>query len=152
MTPMERQRAARLARDAHLAQEAARKAHRESAAGFWDNVDTSAGLDACHPWQGERSWNHPDPGCVRYERGVFRGYDGADSYFATRVACFARFGKPVPKGMDVTPICGDHLCMNVRHFAIVAHGGNGDKRINRAIPAAEFFCQEVTSGEDRKAA
>lgn len=140
---MSKQRDARLAREAQAAVNAAREAHRRSAAGFWDNINTSGGEDACHLWEGERRWNHPPTyNGERYESPTFDGYEGCDSDYAARVACFAAYGRNVPPDHDVTAICGERLCVNLRHLAVVKHGGgNGDKRMNAAVPVAEFFCE-----------
>lgn len=142
-TMMSRQRDLRLAKEAAEAQEKARAAHRASAAGFWDNINTSGGVDACHPWEGALRFNHPVGCASRYQQGIFEGYEGATSDYAHRVACFATFGQNVPDDMDITPICGDHLCMNLRHMAVVKHGGRGEKRDNTAVPVHEFFCDVV---------
>jgi hypothetical protein len=140
---MSKQRDARLARDAQKATETARRMHRTSAPNFWDNVNTSGGVDACHPWEGATRYNHPAGVLSRYEEAVFEGYEGSDTRYAQRIACFAVYGRLVPKDMDVSPICGDHLCMNVRHFAIVKHGGRGPKRDVTAVPAEEYFRCDV---------
>lgn len=137
---MQRLRELRLAKEA---QEAAERAHRKSAASFWDNIDSSGGPDACHPWTGERRWNHNDPNTARYEYGVFY-YEGCNSYHAARVLCHATYGREPPQDMDVMPLCGDHLCCNLKHFAITPHGGNGDKRLNRAVPVEEYFSERET--------
>lgn len=131
----QRLRAMRLAKEA---QEAAERAHRKSAAFLWDNIDSSGGPDACHPWTGERRWNHNDPKASRYEYGCFN-YENCSSYHAARVLCYATFGREPPLDMDVMPLCGDHLCCNLKHLAITPHGGIGDKRWNRAIPVEEYF-------------
>lgn len=128
-------RALRLAREEAVRQEEARR----SAMAFWDNIDTSAGLDACHPWKGERKWNHTtgtDAG--RYEHGAFR-CDECKSWIAQRVLVFKTYGREVPADLDVSPICGDHLCVNIRHMAIVKHGGQKNDRANRAVPVEEYF-------------
>jgi hypothetical protein len=143
-TMMLRQRELRMAKEAAEAQEKARAAHRASAAGFWDNIDTSGGDDACHLWQGARRWNHPATYTgERYESAIFEGYEGCDSVYAGRVACFAVYGRNVPEDHDVTAICGERLCINLRHLAVVKHGGCGDSRLNQAVPIAEFFCSEA---------
>lgn len=130
-----KQRAARLAKEA---QEKVRRAHAVSAPNFWDNIDTSAGPDACHPWQGATRFNHPE-GMTRYEEAIFEGYEGSDTRYAQRILMFAIYGKAVPRDMDVSPICEDHLCCNVRHLAIIKHGGRGPARDCTAVPAEEYF-------------
>jgi hypothetical protein len=151
MTPSEqaliqRQRAARLEKEEREAAiEAKRMKDAHSAPGFFDNIDTSGGLDACHPWTGERKWNHTETGGEKvkgYEHGVFE-YDGCDSFIHTRVLCYAIFGQQVPRDMDVIPICGDHLCSNIRHMCIGPHGGNRDCKLAKAAPAEEFFCSKA---------
>lgn len=133
-------------RDARLAAqalEAKRERDARSAPGFYDNIDTSGGPDACHPWRGDRSWNHPEPDATRYERGVFQ-YDGCNSRFHTRVLCFATFGQEPPLDMDVIPLCGDHLCSNIRHMCIGPHGGHLNHKLGLAVPVEEFFkCNPV---------
>lgn len=131
-----RLRTLRLARDEEVRQEAARR----SAMSFWDNINTSGGVDACHPWNGERKWNHhtAKPSEARYEHGVFR-CEGCKSWIAQRVLVFKTYGREVPDDHDVSPICGDHLCVNIRHMSIVKHGGTKDARANRAVPVEEFF-------------
>lgn len=133
------QRAARLARDAEIAAHKVIEHHRQSAPMFWDNIDSSGGLDACHLWTGAAKWNHPPDAVARFEQGCF-SYEGCETWIATRVLCFALYGREPPRDMDIMPICGDHLCCNVRHLAIVPHGGVGSKRINKAVPVEEFFC------------
>ena len=52
---MHRQRAARLAKEAEDKERKRKEAalHGGSAKDFWDLVDTSGGMDSCHPWKGE---------------------------------------------------------------------------------------------------
>lgn len=139
----ERLRALRLVKEAADAEEKRRHAHRKSAEGFWDNIDTSGGPDACHPWTGETKWNHP-PGDARFEQGVFY-YEGCESFIATRVLCFATYGIEVPRHLDIMPLCGDHLCSNVRHMLVTPHGGSGDCRLERAVTVEEYFeCRAST--------
>lgn len=134
------QRAARLALGPKPELEKKKCTHR-SAPNFFDNIDTSGGIDACHPWTGSRKINHTEAGgehIQSYEHGVFR-YDGCNSWIATRVLCFAIFGREPPKDMDITPLCGDHLCMNLRHLCVTPHGGSSPNKLNKATPVEEFF-------------
>jgi hypothetical protein len=128
-------------RDARLAEEA-RKVHLKSAAGFWDNIDTSGGPDACHNWTGETKRNHSEceAAASHYIHGVFE-YEGCESWLSHRVLLFARYGKQPPEDLDVVPLCGNHLCHNLRHLVIAPHGGRGDARMNKAVPVQEFFCE-----------
>lgn len=141
---MAKQRAARLARDAAAeALKRERRTHEENAPSFFDNIDTSGGLDACHEWTGCRKWNHSEAGATSYEHGFF-DYEGCVSRISTRVLCFATFGREPPRGLDITPLCGNHLCMNLRHLCVTPHGG-GD-RLSRATPVEEFFrCEAVAA-------
>ena len=134
---VDRQRAARLAKEATDAAREVEHGHRCSAPVFWDNVDTSGGPDACHLWTGETKFNHPEGTNSRFEQGKFT-YEGCESWISTRVLCYATFGREVPRDLDVTPLCGDHLCCNVKHLCITPHGG-GD-RLGRAVTVEEFFC------------
>lgn len=139
---MAKQRAARLARDTDLA-EAKRQQDALCGGGaqaFWDCVDTSGGMDACHPWRGSinTTW-------TTYAVGKFEleGYD--DTPLVHRIACFLTFGRPVPKGLDVAPLCDNHLCCNTRHMIILPSSKVGGPRHAMAVPAAEFFCTAVAA-------
>lgn len=130
-----RMRAQRAAREAVVVSEK-RRGHNRSAPFFFDNIDGSAGIDACHPWTGQTTWNHTNGQHKAYEHGVFR-FDGCHSEIATRVMCYATFGHEVPRTYDVTPLCGDHMCMNIKHFCIAPHGGVD--KLKQAVTAEEFF-------------
>lgn len=106
---------------------------------FWDNVDTSGGVDACHWWTGERKWNHQSADVERYEDGHW-SERGCKSRIARRVLMFKTYGREVPEDLDVSPLCDEHLCCNVKHMVITPHGGPKDGRLAHAIPAEEYFC------------
>lgn len=132
-----RQKAARMA--AKEAAESLRKQRHDSAPMFFDNIDTSGGRDTCHRWTGETimtSYTEPSG----YEHGVFE-YEGCSSKIATRVLCYALFGREVPRDRDVTPICGDHMCMNVRHLCVSPKGGTD--KLRQAVPVEEFYSEGV---------
>lgn len=147
MTPAERrkmgeQRAARLLRDAardigKREGKVQRRAADGNAQDFWDLIDTSGGLDACHPWGGRLKWNHYGVDAhlkPRYQQPVFE-MDGFESHYAQRLLVFLVFGVRLEGYVDdVTPICGDHQCLNVRHLAICPHSADR----NKAIPVAEW--------------
>ena len=101
---------------------------------FWDLVNTSGGADACHPWTGSTNTNHNGKECEKYEYGYFE-CEGVETALAHRIVCALTFGREVPRDYEVSPICGDHLCCNVRHFAIrqqsAPHGSE--------VPVDEFF-------------
>lgn len=122
-------RALRLARDEAIK----REAERVAAMTFWDHIDTRAGSDACHPWTGAKRWNRD-----RYEEGEWEEED-VNTRIARRHLIVKTFGCDLPPDRDVSPICGDHLCMNIHHMAIVGHGGHKTDRAERAVLAEEFF-------------
>lgn len=105
---------------------------------FWDQVDTSEGAAACHSWVGERQWNHPEDNVERYQRGAF-SFPGLRTRIATRVLCYLTFGREVPEHLDITPLCGNHLCCNVEHIAITPHGPPLEGKLKCAIPVQQFF-------------
>lgn len=133
-----RLRSLRLARDAVIETERAREAHRRSQEGFWDNIDTSAGPGACHPWTGERRWTAAHPKPHDFEYGVFH-YQGCDSYHANRVLCFATFGQEPPKELDVTPSCGNYLCCNLDHLYMTRFGSGREEKIKNGAPVRRFY-------------
>lgn len=147
---MERQRRAREERDALLAAAAADLGQHEgskqrrsggSAQDFWDLVDTSPGVDECHPWLGRKDWNHETEG-KRYQRGVFELVDVC-THIVSRLVVLLTYGKELDRLTDVTPICGDHTCCNVRHYAITPHGGTGKTRDRKSVPVEEYFCRDL---------
>lgn len=130
---MYRQRAARLAKEESARKE---KARLDALVGggakeFWDLVDTSGGIDACHPWTGHinTTWTES------YDVGEFE-LAGFESNLAHRIACFLVFGIAPPRDHDVIPICDNRICCNVRHLAIKPHGTSPEA----AVPVADFFC------------
>lgn len=128
-----KQRAARLEKEA--AEKAARRAlDSGSAQDFWDLVDTSGGIDACHKWTGYVSdtW-------TSYPVGKFK-IEGCDTSLAHRVAVFLTYGS-LPEKMDIAPLCEDHLCCNVRHLMVLPSSKTGGPRLSRAVTVEEFFCE-----------
>jgi len=108
---------------------------------FFDLIDTSAGPDECHPWKGARKFNHPAGHIARFEQAIFKStlFNTAQ---ATRILCLLTYGREVPAGKDVTPLCEDHLCCNVRHFVITPEGCPSlGLKLNKGQPAEEFFCE-----------
>lgn len=134
--------------DAAKAKRAAKEAARIASKGrkgtpqeFWDLVDSSRGPEACHPWTGRTLRNTPTEQPGSYLHGVFYAA-GCQSFISNRVLCFMVFGREPPSNMDVTPICGDHMCNNVRHMAITPRGGGSSpKKLNAGVPAEEFFAE-----------
>lgn len=124
-------RALRLARDAAVQREIERKA----AMTFWDHINTSGGINACHLWTGAKRWNRD-----RYEEGEWEE-EGVSTRIARRHLIVKMFGRDLPNDHDVSPTCDNHMCMNIRHMAIIKHGGHKTDRAARAVPAEEFFCE-----------
>lgn len=135
---IKRQRRQRLIKEAAEALENKRKAHLLSAEGFWDNIDTSGGPDACHPWTGSTRWTHDDHRVGSFEYGRFR-YEGCDSYHVSHVVCFATFGREPPKECDVTPTCGNYLCCNLDHLVVTRFGSGRAGKIENGTPARKYF-------------
>lgn len=117
---------------------------------FWDNIDTSGGVDACHWWTGGRKWNHPDANRERYEDGNWRE-PGCRTHIARRVLMFKTYGRELPEDKDVSPLCDEHLCCNVRHMVITPHGGPKEERLRHAIPVEEYFCDGPSNAEVNQA-
>ena len=101
---------------------------------FWDLVDTSGGADACHPWTGPTNTNHNGKDCEKYDYGYFE-CEGVESALAHRVVCALTFGRDLPRDYEVSPICDDHLCCNVKHYSIRQQSDPHDS----GVPVAEFF-------------
>lgn len=111
--------------------------------GFWDHVNTSGGIDACHPWTGRTQWNHPaGRGLKRYKRGEFTLTD-CKTEIATRILCLLTFGRLPPDDVDTTPTCGDYMCCNIDHITITPRFTTAERKQAAGIPARQFFCDEA---------
>jgi hypothetical protein len=97
-----------------------------SAQEFWDLVDSSDGADSCHMWRGRT-----DPTWTTYTVGKFE-LEGCTSTLTHRIAVLLTFGR-LPEE-DITPICDERLCCNVKHLAVKCAGNN-------LVPVQEFFCE-----------
>lgn len=152
---MQKQREARLARDAQRSQRIndlrtqrtvvpLLPIGRQNAERFWDNIDTSGGPDACHPWTGVAHYNHDlESGWERFLQGHFH-HQAITTRISTRVLIFMTYGKELPRTLDVSPLCGEHLCHNLRHLVITKHGGgNIEKKLSEGVPVGEFFCAAI---------
>lgn len=140
-----RLRRLRLIKEAADAIEAKRTAHRLSAAGFWDNIDSSGAPEACHNWTGATRWTHDDHRVGSFEYGMFR-YEGCDSFHVSHVVCYATFGQEPPKECDVTPICGNYLCCNLDHLYITRFGRGRAGKIWNGTPARKYFASAAGAG------
>jgi hypothetical protein len=135
-----KQRAARLAKEAEEKRQRIRKAlDSGSAKDFWDLVDASAGADACHPWTGyvTTTW-------TSYPVGKFI-LDGIETPLVHRIAVFLTYGREVPRGKDVAPLCENHLCCNVRHLMVLPSSKLGGPRAANAVMVEEFFCDAAAA-------
>jgi hypothetical protein len=72
---------------------------------FWALVDTSAGIDACWPWRGNRDSHGYGRLCVDGQR--LRSH---------RVALSLRLGRPIAEGMSALHTCDNPPCVNPSHL------------------------------------
>jgi hypothetical protein len=82
-----------------------------AAARFWSKV-AYAGPSACWPWLGGR-----------HAKGYGVFHVASVPVLAHRVAWRLARG-PIPEGLVVDHLCGERLCVNVRHLALVTAGEN----------------------------
>lgn len=71
---------------------------------FWGRVDTSGGIDACWPWQGNLNDN-----------GYGRVRIAGRSQYAHRVALSLALGRAVRSGMQACHTCDNPACANPTH-------------------------------------
>lgn len=82
---------------------------------FWSKVDTSAGPDACWPWQGHLRGRHRNYGGYRF---------GGRNVYAHRFALDITSGVPLPPTIIVLHACDNPLCCNPAHLSAGGHGRN----------------------------
>lgn len=107
---------------------------------FMQHVGMTTPTD-CWPWSGPNGFNHPEAYRERFLESYFTLCSGRE--MATHVMCFLAYDRMVPDGLDITPTCGDHLCMNPAHFLVTNHGASGEQKQLYGEPAREFLCREV---------
>lgn len=105
---------------------------------FWDRVNTSAGVDECHPWTGElnSTWS-------KYTFGE-APVEGCGTKLAHRVVCFLTFGREPPKSIDIIPSCSNRICCNVDHLMVRPHNSH-DASLD--IPVRRFYAEGVFDDE-----
>lgn len=131
---MSKQRDARLAKAALVAKAAeherldwSESSPEEATRAFWDRVDTSGGIDACHPWTG-----HVNSTWAKYDVGEFK-HPAFVTKLAHRVAIALTYGIEPPA--DTNALCGNHLCCNPNHWALWVEGRH------KMATCQEFFCE-----------
>lgn len=82
-------------------------------------IDTSAGIDACHPWTKSRDLD-----------GYGRIGFGGKCLKVVTVLWEAQYG-PVPEGKELGHTCDYEPCCNLRHIAPVTHRRNMEEAAER---------------------
>lgn len=119
---------------------AAETKRQEAVRSFWDLINTSGGEDACHHWLGKfrPSYDRQQPW---YEAGLRTC--GWGTALARRIVCFLTYGEHVPPTHDTTNLCDTDGCCNVRHIIISPKAKDHADRLNKGVPATEFFCDRL---------
>lgn len=110
---------------------------------FWQEVNTSAGADACWPWTGYRWANnrkYQEYKIPRAPVAVSRALLGKNHETAYRIAYLLGKG-PIPEGMTVDHICFNPLCCNPAHLQLLTRSENSARKDPRKIEAQRLAKQ-----------
>ncbi len=91
----------------------------------------------CEVWRGATNNNHNTTGGKSYDYGVFQ-LEGCKTDLVHRQVFFIHTGEELGRDLEVTPYCGDHLCVNPKHLGVVPASVKKDRK-KLAVPMIDFF-------------
>lgn len=92
---------------------------------FWANINKGEHWI----WEGQTNNNHNTVDCESYDYGVFQ-LEGCLTQLVHRIIYYIKTGSELEREVEVTTLCGNHLCVNPEHLGLVDSRIRKDRQEN----------------------